>query len=125
MRAGLATLREIQKANFYDDLNRKCAGLAAGVSDAARRGGLPMTVNTVGSLITLFFAAPTVRNYEDAKRADVARFGAFFREMLRREILLPPSQFEAWFVSSAHTDADIDSAIAASRESLDALAAAR
>ena len=125
MRAGLATLREIQKPGFHDELNRKSARLASGLRDAAQGSGLPVVVNAVGSLITLFFAAPPVRNYDDAKRADVARFGTFFREMLRRGILPPPSQFEAWFVSSAHSNADIDRAITAIRVALESLAAAR
>jgi glutamate-1-semialdehyde 2,1-aminomutase len=117
MRAGLATLREIQRPGFYDELNRKSARLASGLRDVVSQSGLPMTVNAIGSLITLFFAAPPVCNYDDAKRADTAEFGAFFQEMLRHNILLPPSQFEAWFFSSAHTDGDIDRAIAAVRES--------
>ena len=71
-----------------------------------------------GSLLTLFFCEQPVRNYDDAKKSDTARFGEFFQAMLERGIFLPPSQFEALFVSAAHTDADIDRTIAAARESL-------
>ena len=72
----------------------------------------------VGSLLTLFFTANAVGNYAAAKTSDTRRFASFFREMLRREILLAPSQFEALFVSAAHTEDDIRQAGAACRESL-------
>jgi glutamate-1-semialdehyde 2,1-aminomutase len=75
-------------------------------------------VNVAGSLLTIFFADQPVRNYADAKKSDSARFAAFFQEMLNRGIFIAPSQYEALFVSAAHTDADIDRAIAAARESL-------
>ncbi len=75
-------------------------------------------VNAEGSLLTLFFCADPVRNYADAKRADSKRFAAFFHAMLERGVFIAPSQFEAWFVSAAHTDAEIDATIAACRESL-------
>ena len=71
----------------------------------------------------LFFTADPVRNYADAKSSDTARFAAFFHQMLERGIFLPPSQFEALFVSAAHTDDDIDHAIAGARESLAAISA--
>ena len=71
-----------------------------------------------GSLLTLFFSEQPVRNYDDAKKSDTARFGKFFQEMLERGIFLPHSQYEALFVSAAHTDADIDRTIAAAHESL-------
>jgi glutamate-1-semialdehyde 2,1-aminomutase len=75
-------------------------------------------VNLVGSLLTMFFTEQPIRNYTDAKTANSTRFAAFFQEMLRRGIFIAPSQYEALFVSAAHTDADIDRAIAAARESL-------
>jgi glutamate-1-semialdehyde 2,1-aminomutase len=79
-------------------------------------------VNGAGSLLTIFFAGNPIRDYNDAKKSDTARFGRFFQEMLRRGVFLPPSQYEALFVSAAHTDAEIDQTIAAARSSLGALA---
>jgi glutamate-1-semialdehyde 2,1-aminomutase len=121
MRAGLATLPKLEAPGFYDSLNEKSQRLADGLRSALSQAEIPGRVNVVGSLLTLFFSADPVRDYADAKKSDTARFAAFFREMLERGVFLPPSQFEALFVSAAHTDADIDDAIAAARESLSAI----
>ena len=120
MRAGLATLPRLATSGFYDGLNRRAERLADGLRGALRDAGVPGQVNMAGSLLTLFFASELVRDYAGAKKSDTARFAAFFREMLQRGIFLPPSQFEALFVSAAHTDADIDATIAAARDSLSA-----
>jgi glutamate-1-semialdehyde 2,1-aminomutase len=85
---------------------------------AARDAGVPHVVQRVGSMITLFFQEGPVWNYEDAKRSDTKRFGRFFWEMLARGVYLPCSQFEAAFVSAAHTEADIDHTIEAAGEAL-------
>jgi glutamate-1-semialdehyde 2,1-aminomutase len=121
MRAGLATLPKLEAAGFYDSLNEKSQRLADGLRSALSEARIPGRVNVAESLLTLFFSADPVRDYADAKKSDTERFAAFFREMLERGIFLPPSQFEALFVSAAHTDADIDHAIAATRESLAAI----
>ncbi|HKN62486.1 MAG TPA: glutamate-1-semialdehyde 2,1-aminomutase, partial [Candidatus Acidoferrales bacterium] len=121
MRAGLATLPKLEAAGFYDSLNEKSQRLADGLRSALSEAKVPGRVNVAGSLLTLFFTADPVRDYADAKKSDTARFAAFFREMLERGIFLPPSQFEALFVSAAHTDTDIDHAIASTRESLAAI----
>jgi glutamate-1-semialdehyde 2,1-aminomutase len=121
MRAGLAMLPHLETPNFYLALNKKAERLAEGLRKAVRESGVPGEVSLVGSLLTLFFADGPVHNYADAKKSDTARFAAFFREMLARGIFLPPSQFEALFVSSAHSDGDIDRAIAAAGESLKVL----
>jgi glutamate-1-semialdehyde 2,1-aminomutase len=121
MRAGLATLPKLAAPGFYDSLNEKSQRLADGLRSALSEAKVPGRVNVAGSLLTLFFTADPVRDYADAKKSDTARFAAFFRAMLERGIFLPPSQFEALFVSAAHTDADIDHAIAAARESLRAI----
>lgn len=118
MRAGLTTLAQVEVADFYTPLNARSQRLANGLREALRESGVPGQVNAVGSLITLFFTTQPVRDYADAKRSDTTRFAAFFREMLSRGILLPPSQFEALFVSSAHSDEDISRTLAAARESL-------
>jgi len=121
MRAGLATLAKLETPGFYSALDRKAERLVVGLSKAIRESGVPALVNAAGSLLTLFFTAEPIRDYADAKQSDTARFGAFFREMLARQILLPPSQFEAWFVSAAHTDDDIERTISAARSSLQAV----
>jgi len=121
MCAGLAMLPHLEKQNFYTALNQKAERLANGLRAALKETGVAGEVNLAGSLLTLFFAPLPVRNYADAKKCDAARFAAFFREMLNQGILLPPSQFEALFVSAAHTDADIDSTIAAARLALSSL----
>jgi glutamate-1-semialdehyde 2,1-aminomutase len=127
MRAGIETLRQLEAPGFYDQLNRKAVKLVKGIRSAvAKSGAAPLCgVNAAGSLLTLFFTAQAVGNYEDAKRSDTRRFGEFFLRMLERGILLPPSQFEALFVSAAHSDADIDRTIEACEESLKAVAGGR
>jgi glutamate-1-semialdehyde 2,1-aminomutase len=124
MRAGLATLPHLRVPGFYAELDRKAARLAEGVSEAIRDAGVTAHVNAAGSLVTLFFCDGPVRNYDDAKKSDTKRFAAFFTAMLDRGIFLAPSQYEALFVSAAHTDADIERTISACRESLRTLLAA-
>jgi len=122
MRAGLASLAKLDCAGFYEDLARKAVRLTAGLRDALAEIGLPGQVNASGSLLTLFFGADRVVDYAGAKKSNTARFAAFFREMLSRGIFLAPSQFEALFVSSSHTDDDLDRTLAAARASLKAIA---
>ena len=121
MRAGIATLGEMNAPDFYQTLDEKAARLATGLRDALREFGAPGQVNSVGSLLTVFFARDGVHDYASAKLSDTKRFAAFFREMLSRGILLPPSQYEALFVSAAHTTDDIDRTIVAASESLRAI----
>jgi glutamate-1-semialdehyde 2,1-aminomutase len=121
MRAGLASLAKLNAPGFYDGLTRKAERLAVGLREALRESSVPGLLNAAGSLLTLFLTAGAVANYADAKKSDTARFAAFFREMLSRGVFLPPSQFEALFVSAAHTDDDIDFTVAAVRASLKAL----
>jgi len=125
MRAGLATLAKLDSpgVTFYPLLLKKAARLTDGLRAALRESGVPGEVNSTGSLLTLFFADEPVHDYAGAKKSNTARFAAFFREMLARGILLPPSQFEALFVSAAHSDDDIDRTVAAARASLEAVAA--
>jgi glutamate-1-semialdehyde 2,1-aminomutase len=121
MRAGLVMLPKLQAPGFYDDLNRKTKRLAEGLGAALQQAAIPGVVNMAGSLLTIFFSENPIYNYADAKKSNTARFGRFFQEMLRRGIFLPPSQYEALFVSAAHTDPEIDATIAAAHESLMAL----
>lgn len=121
MRAGIATLGEIKVPDFYSTLDGKAARLAQGLRDALRESGMPGQVNSIGSLLTVFFAQDSVHDYASAKLSDAKCFAVFFREMLSRGILLPPSQYEALFVSAAHSADDIDRTIVAARESLRAV----
>ncbi len=118
MRAGLATLPKLEAPGFYAEMNRKTARLAEGFAAALRETGVQARVNLAGSLLTVFFGHGEIRNYDDAKKADTKKFAAFFQAMLERGVFLPPSQYEALFISAAHTDADIDRTIEAARESL-------
>jgi glutamate-1-semialdehyde 2,1-aminomutase len=121
MRAGLATLSLLERRGFYPALNAKAARLAEGLRAVLTESGVPGEISISGSLLTLFFVPSPVRDYAGAKQSNTARFAAFFREMLAHGILLPPSQFEALFVSAAHTDDDIDRTIQAARASLRAV----
>jgi glutamate-1-semialdehyde 2,1-aminomutase len=123
MRAGLATLPLLEASGFYPTLDAKAARLAEGVRRAFAEAGVPGQINVSGSLLTVFFTGTQVRDYAGAKKSDTARFAAFFREMLGQGILLPPSQFEALFVSAAHTDDDVDRTISGARASLQGLPA--
>ncbi|MGH7698919.1 MAG: glutamate-1-semialdehyde 2,1-aminomutase [Gemmatimonadales bacterium] len=112
MAAGLATLREIARPGCYETLERRTARLVAGIGDAARRRGVPLTIGHAGSMWGAYLAPPPVRNYADAKRTDTALFARWHRAALERGVFLPPSAFEAAFVSLAHTDDDIELTIA-------------
>jgi glutamate-1-semialdehyde 2,1-aminomutase len=124
MRAGLASLEQLEKHGTYDGLNKKATRLVEGFRSALKDACVPGQVNSCGSLVTLFFAEEPVRDFAGAKKSDTRRFAAFFGEMLNRGIFLPPSQFEALFISAAHTNDDIDRTIEACRESLRAVLAA-
>ena len=121
MRAGLATLARLEGPDFYEALDRKAQRLAEGLRAALKDSGVDGQVNIAGSLLTVFFAVEPVRDYASAKKSSTVRFAAFFNEMLNRGVFLPPSQFEALFVSAAHSDHDIDHTINAARESLFAI----
>jgi glutamate-1-semialdehyde 2,1-aminomutase len=119
--AGLATLRALEDPAAYQRLEALGARLEAGLVEAAKRVGVPLTVNRVGSMLTGFFADGPVVDLDSAKRSDTARYGRFFHGMLGRGVFLAPSQFEAAFVSLAHTEEDVDSAARAAHETLETL----
>jgi glutamate-1-semialdehyde 2,1-aminomutase len=120
MAAGLATLREMEaSAGFYDELERRGARLESGIRARLDRGRYPCRLGRVGSMWTLFFTPDEVVDWAAALRCDRPRFARFFHEMLRRGVSLAPSQFEANFISIAHTDEDIDAACAAAGAALD------
>jgi glutamate-1-semialdehyde 2,1-aminomutase len=120
MSAGIATLELLSAPGFYDSLEAHAKRLGDGITATLQGSGVSANAVRAGSLLTLFFSGDPIRNYKDAKKCNTRRFATFFRAMLDRGIFLAPSQFEALFVSSAHTDADIDWTITACRESLSA-----
>jgi glutamate-1-semialdehyde 2,1-aminomutase len=105
--AGLETLRILREPGAYDYLARTGQALENALTQAAAETSAPTSINRVGSMLTLFFTPRPPRDYASAKAADTARYGAFFRGMLERGVYLPPSQFEALFVSTAHTAEDV------------------
>jgi glutamate-1-semialdehyde 2,1-aminomutase len=109
MAAGLETLRALGEPGTYEALDNTAASLEAGLLQAASSAGADaaISLNRVGSMLTLFFSARSPADYASAKAADTERYGRFFRGMLERGVYLPPSQFEAIFVSTAHTAEDI------------------
>jgi len=110
--AGLATLRELQRTLPYSSLASLTDELAEGLRQAASDAGVPVTVNHVASILTVFFTEGPVTDFHSAARSDTQRFAAFFHACLRHGVMLAPSQFEATFVSTAHTEAEIAQTIA-------------
>ena len=123
MSAGIAALQQLTGPGLYERVAQNAGKLVAGLRKAIADSGVPAVVNAYGSLATIFFTDQPVRNYAGAKRSDTARYARFFREMLDRGIFLAPSQFEAAFVSAAHTAEDIDRTIAAASETFQLIAA--
>jgi glutamate-1-semialdehyde 2,1-aminomutase len=118
MVAGMETLKATRAPGFYDRLETLSARLAHGLSAAAREAGVPVTLNRVGSMMCGFFTAAPVHDFSAALTSDTARYAAFFHGMLDLGVNLAPSQFEALFVSAAHTERDVDDTIAAARQAL-------
>jgi glutamate-1-semialdehyde 2,1-aminomutase len=134
--AGIATLRILKRSGTYESLEERSRLLEQGIVQASIEAGLPLRVNRVGSMFTLFFTPPQeklgerrgrgsaeVKDWETARRADTQKFSIFFREMLKRGVYLAPSQFEAGFVSTAHDEGDILKTIAAANQSFSAVVA--
>jgi len=117
MTAGLWCLNHLSR-KLYSSLAALGARLAAGLAAAARDAGVALQVNRSGSVLTPFFTDRPVRDFASATSADPERYAAFFRGMLSRGIYPPPSQFEAWFLSMAHTPRDVDKTIRAAKEAM-------
>ena len=113
--AGIATLQTLRDENPYPRLEQLSAQLAKGLADAATTAGVPHSLTRVGSMLTLFFNSETVTNWDSAAKCDTAKFGKFFWGLIDRGVYLPCSQYEALFVSAAHTDADIDVTVEAAK----------
>jgi len=122
MAAGLATLRRLKKhPQIYKQLEKNSAAVVAGVLQAAKKNQVPVTANRVGSMFTWFFAEGEVRDWPSAAQSDVKKFGRWHRAMLERGVYLPPSQFEAAFLSAAHSQKDIQQTTAAAEEAFNAV----
>jgi glutamate-1-semialdehyde 2,1-aminomutase len=122
MAAGAALLDLLARPGTYDTLETRSARLEEGLRRAARDASATVTINRVGSMITVFFCAGPVVDYTTAKASDTRQFGRFFQAMLERGVYLPPAQFEAAFVSLAHGEAEIDLTVAAAAEAFRAVA---
>ena len=127
MAAGIATLRYLaaHESEVYAGLKTRTATIAKGIADAARDAGIPMQTNRAGSMVTWFFAAAPVTDFATAAASDTEAFGRFHRAMLDRGVWLPPSQFEAAFLGTAHTTADIDFTVEAARQAFASMHAAQ
>jgi len=122
MACGLATLRRLRGGGIYETLEQHAARLAAGLEAAAKKAGVDCCVQRAGSMLTLFFQRGPVRDYDSALHSDTAAFSRFFWAMIERGVYWPCSQFEALFVSAAHSDADIDATLSAAEQALSVVA---
>jgi glutamate-1-semialdehyde 2,1-aminomutase len=116
MAAGIATVKRLKVPGTYERLAAKTDRLVNGLSAALAAAGITASMDSIGSMMGLFFADIPVKNFNDAKTSNLERFTAYYQGMLERGIYLAPSQFEAGFVSLAHSDVDIDLTVAAARE---------
>jgi glutamate-1-semialdehyde 2,1-aminomutase len=121
MAAGIATLRELKKNPPYARLETLSKKLCDGLHEAAEDAFVPHHINRVGSMWTFFFTADPVTDFDSAKKSDTTRFAKFFWAMMDRGVYLPCSQFEAAFVSAAHTDSQIEQTVAAARDAFQAM----
>ena len=113
MAAGVATLERLQDQDAYTVLEDRAARLRNGLDSVLSEADVPHTINRVGSLLTVFFSPEPVTDMASASACDTGAFSRFFHAMLDEGVYIPPSQFEAWFVSLAHTEADIDATVSA------------
>lgn len=121
MASGIATLKTLRETNPYPRLEQVTQRLCAGLKEAAEAAGIPVSIGQVGSMFTLFFNAERIVSFAQAGKSDTKRFAKYFWNMIDRGVYLPCSQYEACFVSAAHSDADLETTLTAARESLAAL----
>ncbi|MGI9043524.1 MAG: glutamate-1-semialdehyde 2,1-aminomutase [Gemmatimonadaceae bacterium] len=122
MAAGAAALDLLSDDSLWSRTLSMTEMLASGLEDAARAAGVKVQVPRLGTMLSLFFADRLPRNYDDVKASDAAKYSPFFHEMLEREVSLPPSAFETWFVSTAHEVAEIDHTLRAARAAFEKVA---
>ena len=120
--AGIATLKELKKANTYKKLARMTENLVSGLQKAADQAGIPVTINSIGSMFTVFFNDSAITDFTTAKTSNTELYGKFFHALLKEGIYFPPSQFETSFVSLAHTGNDIKDTIQMARTAFKVLA---
>jgi glutamate-1-semialdehyde 2,1-aminomutase len=120
MAAGIATLKHLieHEGEIYPQLERVTQSIAEGVAELARKAGVPLTTNRVGSMFTWFFTPGPVTDFASASASDSGAFARFHRRMMEAGVWLPPSQFEAAFVSTAHGEAEVELVLEAAREAL-------
>jgi len=118
MAAGVATLKELARPATYERLDRLARQLAQGLEEGAAQAGVSLRVNRVGSMLTPFFTDQPIRDYATAKRADSQRYARFFWKLIEQGVYPPPSPFESWFVSLAHTPEDIARTVEAAHQAL-------
>ncbi len=123
MAAGIATLTELRKPGQYVEIERKSKLLGDGLTRAIQQTGVPAQLVRIGCMFTIFFTTQPVRNYADAKMSDTQRFAQFFWHMLRQGIYLPPSQFEACFVSQAFEDEMLEETVKCAKKALEEIGA--
>jgi glutamate-1-semialdehyde 2,1-aminomutase len=121
MTAGIETLRFLAEPGVWEGVARSGERLFDGLGDAAAAAGVAVQPTRAGTMLGLFFTDSPIRDWEQAKRADTGRFAAFHRGLLERGVYVAPSQFEAWFLSTAHGDAEIDATVEAAREAFASL----
>lgn len=115
--AGIACLEVLQEPGIYERMEAQAMKLVEGIQAGADRCGIPMTINRIRGAFSTHFCSHPVTNYDEAQGSDAELFGAYFRHMLDQGICLAPSRFEAWFLTTAHSEEDIDRTIEASNES--------
>lgn len=123
--AGIACLEVLQGEGVYEEMERLAIKLTSGLADSASRHGVPLTINRIRGAFSTHFCDHPITNYDEAQDTDGEAFASFFRHMLDRGINLAPSKYEAWFLTTAHTDEDIDATLEAADESLRLLAAGK
>jgi glutamate-1-semialdehyde 2,1-aminomutase len=116
--AGIATLKVLRDTNPYPELQRRSTRLAEGLKEAARQAGIEVSIGRFNSMMTLFFNPEPVIDWDTASRSDTQRYARYFWGLIDRGHYMPCSQFEALFISTAHTDQDIETTIAAAKEVL-------
>jgi len=121
MTAGINTLEVLSKPGVFEEIEQKAAQLSEGIGEAARRADVPIFQTCVGTMFSNFLTSDPVTDYQSARASDTNRFGRYFHAMLERGIYMAPSQFEAGFISLAHSDEDIEDTIEAAKEALQAV----
>ena len=119
--AGLATLKQLRAKGIYKKLDERSAALTKGLGEAAKQAGIPLTQTRVGSMLTSFFTTGPVVDWNSAKRSDIKMYGQFFHKMLDQGVYFAPSQFEAAFLSTAHTSPDIEKTLRAAHAAFKSL----